>query len=502
MIPFTKCDTCGTVTGRLFQIDGKKLCAFCYMRRRGVVERRHLECAVCASFISSDAVAAYVVIDKVFKPGGYAADIKVPVCLACYLDTIQFGAHFVYDKSMGVVTTDSLAAHYEYVNKADHLKWIAVELPKKATCIKCHRILPEGAIAGKYLVNMWSNMENICIDCLTNTSYTFNDYVLFTCPICNTHSFFDTDYVAIHLHQSPVEITNICEICYAKYENEFYYCEGCGEPFVEPLDEGSGYCAYCLNEEVTHYTDEVLLSYSDQPLLIFNDNGEEPKRYYGIELELDSFSNLPRVEFLKQYGASGDTWIVKGDSSLSNGIEIVTSPCSFDYHKETFPWNDFLTCANDCGLCDMPSCGIHIHVNIDTIGVKEDKKLIGKLEKVKLDIFVNRFKNECQRIARRTYNEHCASKELKPYISLGDSGATSRYCAVNFTNKKTVEFRMFASTLEKKDVITSLEFVRSLLEFINLTNVTELLTGEHCWTKYKEFVKNASYCYYLQKVIN
>lgn len=63
--------------------------------------------------------------------------------------------------------------------------------------------------------------------------------------------------------------------------------------------------------------------------------------FMGVELEIDKGDNVREcASALKTLSEREDYFYLKSDGSLDNGIEIVTHPCSLEYHENSFPWKE------------------------------------------------------------------------------------------------------------------------------------------------------------------
>jgi hypothetical protein len=75
-------------------------------------------------------------------------------------------------------------------------------------------------------------------------------------------------------------------------------------------------------------------------------------------------------------------------------------------------------------------------------------------------------------IAGRRANTYCAPRQPANLEELFSYGHThghhlSRYSRVNLTNNSTVEIRMFATPVEYKEAMSSLEFCKAAVDFTN-----------------------------------
>ena len=74
---------------------------------------------------------------------------------------------------------------------------------------------------------------------------------------------------------------------------------------------------------------------------------------------------------------------IKSDSSLSDGMELVSHPCSLQYHKTEFPWADVMKKAVSMYYRshNTNTCGLHIHIGREDLGetVEEQEEVISRI---------------------------------------------------------------------------------------------------------------------------
>ena len=140
---------------------------------------------------------------------------------------------------------------------------------------------------------------------------------------------------------------------------------------------------------------------------------------YGIEIECVHDQSIQKYQHHGFFYATDDGSLSCG--SYFYTTEFVSQPLPAEWlckeitrlEKRVGGWF-----AND-------SCGIHIHVN---------KKWCTEKKAKAIRAFVNGLShNDCEQLFGRRPNMYCR-QETK-----------GRYCMVNMTNEKTIEFRMFAS---------------------------------------------------------
>lgn len=270
----------------------------------------------------------------------------------------------------------------------------------------------------------------------------------------------------------------VCSNC-VRTNNHIKRCSRCDEFFlVDETDTDRRLCDKCKDEIYTN----TLNSYSTKPDPIFkNKYGKENSknlRYYGLEMEFSYVNPLyARVVFDSLYK---DKLIYnKSDSSLSEGVEIVTSPCDkkniinlLDRMKE--------------GLCTFDSssshnAGVHIHVS---------KSSIDRLSQYKMSLLFNYKHNYNDYFKRLIY--YLVGRNTSPYDSssyyqyalLGDindmrrllSHDTRRQC-INFSNTNTIEFRFFRSSNDVDVIKSYIEFVDKIIEYCTKYSFKDMNIG-------------------------
>lgn len=231
-------------------------------------------------------------------------------------------------------------------------------------------------------------------------------------------------------------------------------------------------CLYMLDfkNKINVWNDDVLNYYTKD---------RESTELYGIELEVGSHvKNRPVYSDILnkvQNLVDGDA-ILKYDSSIDyldgskkqhpndyRGFEIVTRPMTYKNSKKFL--SDLVDNRPDeLRSWQVGTTGVHIHVN---------KKYLSKLEIGKLLLFINNSKN-------RPFITFIAKRENKKYakflkrniLDYGDDSHNCHYYALNTSKPYTIEFRMFRGTLNKTTLLSYLQFVKSLIEFIKIHSIS------------------------------
>lgn len=312
--------------------------------------------------------------------------------------------------------------------------------------------------------------------------------------------------------KEPLLMTDGDYICNECFETgDYYICDDCGD--VIDFDTESViirsdgvYCEDCASEH-TDPNEEYIHEYSYSPRILFNE-GEElnsyPKkgeRYFGLEIETECTGDITEViENEDYYWATDDSSI----QCLNGGCaaEIVTQPTTFKaWHNYSDAFFDAL--ENNCVTNN--SCGLHIHVNRNSVSDETIEKAMLFISKhyEKVTIFADRLTCNICRYAGNNlehykdfYPNSKSVKEETNIVKKGKDNVQHKYLAINTLHKNTYEFRIFNSTVDKDRILAYIEFVDALLEYcsesnylqiykFNFWNLAEYAKGEN---KYKHLM--------------
>ena len=161
---------------------------------------------------------------------------------------------------------------------------------------------------------------------------------------------------------------------------------------------------------------------------------------------------------------------IKTDGSLDDGMELVSHPCTLDYHCNEFPWEDILHCAVRQGYRShqTSTCGLHLHVNQTAFSANQE----GQDEVIsRILYFVEHHWNELLKFSRRSeysMNRWAArygyEHTPKAIMDKAKKGGNGRYAAVNLCNYHTVEFRLFRGTLKYNTFIATIQLVNRICD--------------------------------------
>lgn len=287
------------------------------------------------------------------------------------------------------------------------------------------------------------------------------------CPDCYHDNYTRCENCGDYVHNDDIHDSEDGYICTYCRDNYYRMCDDCGGVFHEDNiyydDDDNALCRDCYNSKTKH-----IHSYDYKPTPVFF--GNDSPLYMGVELEIDG-GGEDSENAEKLIELDNDTHIYcKHDGSLHDGFEIVSHPCTLDYHEYSLSWRDILAQAVRMGYTshDARTCGLHIHVSKKALGFDD-----AEIEQTTANIlyFVERYWNKLLIFSRRTEDQlnRWASRyghEGKPLEILEKSKKEyARYRAINLLPYHTIEFRLFRGTLNPTTFYATLELVERLCAY-------------------------------------
>ena len=338
--------------------------------------------------------------------------------------------------------------------------------PTMAECTHCHAEISDEE-------STIFEREPYCEDC-------FNDH-FFTCESCDDIYSNDEEHMGDDLpfcescfdesfspcarcsetvaNNDSYHIEDYGAVCDSCYQDHFSMCDYCERRF--PSDDmcdlrGDWVCHYCYenrdhNDDGNEYG---IHEYDYRPTFVFSGKGP---LFFGLELEIefkgDHDDTVKICGFLANY-----EWIyLKHDGSLSNGIELVTHPATFEVFctrkKEIKEILKYLK-SHGARSFNTDTCGVHVQFS---------RRAVTRCEEIKISHFIAEYPKQCEVIAQRG-SVHFSKNGKKKLFDYHKN--LERYSAVNFCNKKTVEFRLFKGTLDFDSFWSYLVFSRALVGFV------------------------------------
>lgn len=203
--------------------------------------------------------------------------------------------------------------------------------------------------------------------------------------------------------------------------------------------------------------------------------------FFGVELEVEVGRSMDVEDAArKTYELIGrDFVMLKSDGSINRGFEIVSAPATLEVHREK--WTPFLTKKPGAiKSWDTSTCGMHVHMTRPTSVGR------GSLHLGKMLVFINDLAHREQIVAISGRQSHWG-KFSNRRLSDGKANSyieTGRYSALNITNDKTLEVRMFRGTASLTGFMKNLEFCHAMFYFTRDTSMRSL-----DWSSFVAFVK-------------
>lgn len=317
------------------------------------------------------------------------------------------------------------------------------------------------------------NRDSHCDDSHNLCSHCFDRYYS-TCNNCDC--IINRDYTYI----TECDSDTLCESCY----NEHYCnCSQCNEDLEVDLASHSAKLKYNGQSEILDYKTAINWEFYQ----IDSDLNHNP--YIGLELELQHKDNRASLSpICNLIGKELHSLAVAmHDGSLTNGLEIITTPHKFQALKKNLKLRQLCAelIALDARSHDTKKCGFHVHIS-KINWFKESCKPLSKeygysTNKAQLYQYVfTKLRRYITRISGRD------DEQIESYCQFRNSDS-SRYVAVNLTNSKTVEVRIWNGTLNYKTLKMRLKFTLAMLEYLQQVSAIHITrnTVATIWTSFK-----------------
>lgn len=272
--------------------------------------------------------------------------------------------------------------------------------------------------------------------------------------------------------------STICDDCQRDWYWQCPACDGwnrdgrrCGNGCCDPDDCD---CDDCRDDQLGG----LVYEYSYKPHPVFHGTGP---LFLGAEIEIETPYGRQADSAQIATSSLGSLGYLKADASIGNGFEIVTHPMSYEWAMVHFPWQ-MLTRLRESGCAATDGTGIHVHVS--RAGFTSPCHVYRWMK------FIYRNEPQVKAVARRSCDQWAAFTNqdrhaVKDYAK-GARGA--RYRAINTTNDDTFELRIFASSLDPRDVQAALAFTAASIEYTRHLTVEEITNGGWTWSAFTAFL--------------
>lgn len=337
-----------------------------------------------------------------------------------------------------------------------HGTWERVQgAPYAPTCRRCYEYCPQCERCARRAYQLYNTVTGLglCNDCIRPYTYC--------CNHCGLYS---------RREMETVGYDRVCDSCLS---DDYHGCDGCGQWVRDGYD-----CDSCYSDDDDdERSSDHIHYYSYKPNPRFHGTSES-KLFMGMELELNR-AGYRCAEIAN--GHLGDLGYLKDDSSLDSGFEIVTHPMTHEYARTEFPWEMLRELRNEGAR--PGDAGLHVHVSRDAFSSPSHVYRWMKL--------IYRNEDPVCGIARRQgstwakFNE-TARKGVKEHCKGGTRG--DRYSAINCQNYTTFEMRIFASSLDRQEVMAALDLVAASVEYTRNLTIPVILSGGWDWEAFKIWV--------------
>ena len=276
----------------------------------------------------------------------------------------------------------------------------------------------------------------------------------------------------------------VCDRC---ADGNIAECNDCGEYFwiddMEEDEDGWGdtiyFCPNCARgrkKKIHDYSYKPAPKYKVHNHDEFWTDDSIKELLFGVELEVDKGNNPEGVA--EEITEAHDDIYCKHDGSLDHGVEIVSHPCTLEYHLKDLGWDDIcdIALSNNFKSHEARTCGLHVHVGRRQLGETISKR---NDNIAKIIILVDRHWDNIVRFTRRTEEQlsHWASRPeiMDRIIDFSDGyigpkvtdmiGGRGRYQAVNTQNRNTIEFRIYNGTLKVSTLYATLQFTSNICKY-------------------------------------
>lgn len=407
-------------------------------------------------------------------------------------------------------TNDSQLTLWVAREQLCHLRHVEPEREENTVCANCGQLIGKDAPAKFVPGEGW-----VCDDCI-ETEY-------FVCFDCGRYVSSEEEEV---VYTSTGE-ESICRACAANTE-KYFRCEHCdnlyriGATRRSRTGAGGWVCFECISEYRTcdecdnlylwddletmpddrelcascaeHFRRRSIHNYSYKPNPKYKVKHKSDQidtdmniheLLFGVELEIDRGYDPGACS--SELAQNTDVYC-KHDGSLGgNGIEIVSHPCTLSYHLNELGWDSLMETAKRYGYSshNAKTCGLHVH-----IGRRQLEDGSGEDNAAKLVLAVDRHWGNLVTFSRRTESQLChwASRndldledafDERTLLDIAlETENEGRYQAVNLTNDKTVEIRIFRGTLELSTFKATLELVSNFCEYVKKHTALEVMNSE------------------------
>lgn len=357
--------------------------------------------------------------------------------------------------------------------------------------IWCNRYIENGDEIVTYndIRNGLTDDYEICEECgdIYHTDDMTDTHDGRVCIHCRDNYYMWSDVMEQYIHEDECVWVGDEVMTDSYREDNYTQCDCCGEWFdIEyeggTSDDGYDLCDSCIND---YRLDNGSVYYKDSGYI----------RCYHPDIDLHFYGNGPKFlgcEYEVQGGGCNSNiaesifgdykeFYCSSDSSLDEGFEAITHPCSPSYLLSNIDWEEITKRLGRNDYDNEEGAGFHIHISREHF---KSQSYIGKLIKFfsenyqTLMEFGNRdWDNATNYAAPTEYDDD------DKFIDIYSETRGDRYHAVNVWPNATVEIRLFNTTYRP-------EVIRSYIQFVDI--ITDLANGLYCDMTFENVRKEAT----------
>lgn len=296
------------------------------------------------------------------------------------------------------------------------------------------------------------------------------DRLYFDCPVCGDNYSRDDGRV------TPNNET-YCEECFSQ---EYFICNECRDSFSRDstytIGQDGNYCEVCYDE-----LRQQLPNHDYMPELVFYraESGADKNTtlFFGFESEIELPDGLNRSDIRNELPPY---LFGKSDGSLDHGVEVVSHPATWAWLQNKKKAIDavFSNIQSQGGRAyNTSTCGFHIHLSRDafsTLHLYKFLKLFYENPSYVLTISQRGSMNSLDSWAKVIEDSERERITYKAKRKVGGN----RYTAVNLTNEKTIEIRIFRGTLSPVGMWKNMEFAKAAFDFTRDSSIRRINTTE------------------------
>jgi len=202
---------------------------------------------------------------------------------------------------------------------------------------------------------------------------------------------------------------------------------------------------------------------------------------YSPEFEFELPAKIDADKLIER-GKTLKSWNIRGDGSLQNGIELSPENSNHLYYNpdSLMEIKEVLALIRVYKAKALPSCGLHIHVNVKNLTDKQiltiitewvhKQKFVAKRFKVSKERLEQTCKllpkNEIHKLTEKAIHEF---RTKNNYSFRSYSYLDEKYYSLNAShlpknNYQTLEFRLFSSTVNFREIKEIIYFVLNFIK--------------------------------------